>query len=384
MSNEIKTERNKILDIAKGVGILSVVYCHSIEIYNNAFTFRFFYLFHMAFFFILSGYFFKDKYALNYNSIKEFIQKRAKSLLIPYLGFNIVFLLLHNFFLDISFLPEKESFFTNILDTKVMLTHVIERYTNLDIFKHFIWILLLGKEEFFVGTTWFLKVLFFISSSYLIGVYFVNKIKNEKMKELVKFAICFLCLAFGYYLSIIGFGFYKIGTMLSCAILYYIGTVHKKYENYIPKINIYWAFALTTVCLIFINIHNPKYFFISRNWYNNPFWFLTASVFGYIWMVLLSNILSKNNFVEKILSYIGRHTISILCLHLVFFKITILIQILIWHKPIEMLQAYETYYTSYCWGFIYTSISVIFCLFVLKLYNYLIQLKKKILFNKHN
>lgn len=361
--------RNIQLDIAKGIGILFVVYCHSIEIFNNEFPFRFFYLFHMAFFFILSGYFFKEKYVLNLKNIKDFIYKRAKKLLIPYLTFNIVFCLLHNFFIDILFLPSNNSFF-DMLDTKVMLTWTIDKYTNIDIIKHLVWISLLGYQEFFVGTTWFLKVLFFINSSYIIGCYIINKYFNENYSNIIKLMICLICLVIGYYFSLKEWTFYKIGTMLSCVILFHIGTLHKKLKDKIPKINMFITFMFSTFLLCIINLYNPKFFYISHNWYNNPFWFLSASISGYIWILQLAKIIHLNTILTKIFSYIGKYTISILCLHLLFFKVTILLQIILLNKPIQMLQAYETYHTSYSWGFIYTFISIMCCLLSSKIYRY--------------
>lgn len=380
--NNLKENKNRdiIFDIAKDIGIILVVYGHAIEIYKTGFVFRFIYLFHMAFFFIVSGYFFKEKYL---HEAKTFIKKRFNSLIIPYLGFNIIFLFLHNFWLDIGFLPSNYEFF-NMLDTKIPLDSTIDYYSIKTFITHFIWILLLGKEEFFVGTTWFLKVLFFISCGYLTGLYWIKKLNcSDKSKNIYEGLLCGIFLLMGFLCYKIDFSFYRIGTMFSCVFLFYLGVLTRRL-NINKIINNRAALPISFIMLTIINVLNTKFFYISRNYYNNPIYLILAAVFGYIFLMSISNWLKNIKYVTNILSYIGKHTISILCLHLVFFKITILIQILIWHKPIEMLQAYETYYTSYCWGFIYTSISVIFCLFVLKLYNYLIQLKKKILFNKHN
>jgi len=64
-------ERDYAIDIAKGIGILLVIVGHcGISAVST---------FHMAFFFILSGYFLSSKLPLD-----EFIKTRAKRLLIPY------------------------------------------------------------------------------------------------------------------------------------------------------------------------------------------------------------------------------------------------------------------------------------------------------------
>lgn len=368
--------RNRTFDIAKGLGIIFMVYCHAIEVYNHGFTFRFFYLFHMAFFFILSGYFFKEKYALNFESVKNFITKRFKSLLIPYLFFNLLFLFLHNIFLQINFLPSSQIFFDN-LKTVVPLQETIPYYSASDILKHFLWVILLGKEELFVGTTWFLKVLFFISSGYLIGFYLINKLKiSNKYKEFIKLTICILCLLVGYFLSLKDIQFYKIGTMLSCAILYHIGTLFNKQK---VNFNQYLVLIITTILLVIINIYNPKFFYISRNFYNNPLWFLSASILGYFWVISIAKILNFENIISKIICYIGQNTIPILCLHLISFKIVTICEIIYLQEPVYMLQAYETYYTNHFeLGIVYTIVGISVPLCINSIYQ-----KIKNTFNKH-
>lgn len=65
-------KRTLYIDIAKGIGILAVIAGHTglAEVST----------FHMAFFFILSGYFLTDKYDL-----KSFIRHRARQVLVPYM-----------------------------------------------------------------------------------------------------------------------------------------------------------------------------------------------------------------------------------------------------------------------------------------------------------
>ena len=51
------TNRNLQIDIARGIGIILVVLGHAAFPYTH-----FIYLFHLAIFFIMAGYFFKDEY----------------------------------------------------------------------------------------------------------------------------------------------------------------------------------------------------------------------------------------------------------------------------------------------------------------------------------
>ena len=86
------------IDIAKAIGIILVVIGHCIpgKITN------FIYLFHMPMFFMITGYVFKPEE--NWNGYIAFIKRKIKSLYIPFVMFNILFLVLNNLFIDIGFL----------------------------------------------------------------------------------------------------------------------------------------------------------------------------------------------------------------------------------------------------------------------------------------
>lgn len=72
------------IDWAKFVGIALVVYAH---IPNASFG-NFAFLFHMPFFFIISGYLYKIR------PLKEEIKRSMKALLVPYLAYNLLLLII--------------------------------------------------------------------------------------------------------------------------------------------------------------------------------------------------------------------------------------------------------------------------------------------------
>lgn len=88
--------RNINIDIAKGIGIMLVVIGHTDSPLHD-----FIYLFHMPLFFFLSGYAYKK--IDSYNPIKV-IKKRFKSLYIPFISIQLVYLMLHNIFIKINIL----------------------------------------------------------------------------------------------------------------------------------------------------------------------------------------------------------------------------------------------------------------------------------------
>ncbi len=77
-------KRFDYIDIAKGIGILMVVWAH---IMLTGWTHEFIYAFHMPLFFLLSGMLFQRG---KYNSIGAFIVHRAKRLFIPYVFYSVL------------------------------------------------------------------------------------------------------------------------------------------------------------------------------------------------------------------------------------------------------------------------------------------------------
>lgn len=82
------SQRNPIIDVCKGIGILLVIIGHLGTIWGPPI-----YMFHMSLFFILSGVCFSDKYL---DKKVEFIYKRFVNLMIPFIVFKgMAYLTIH-------------------------------------------------------------------------------------------------------------------------------------------------------------------------------------------------------------------------------------------------------------------------------------------------
>lgn len=95
------------IDIAKGIGIILVVFAHTIvpQIRENSlaakFVWIFIYNFHMPLFFFLSGYLFEKGFT-KYTDKGRFILNKLKYLMIPYLTFSVFAYLFIRFALNIA------------------------------------------------------------------------------------------------------------------------------------------------------------------------------------------------------------------------------------------------------------------------------------------
>lgn len=90
-------KRNPVIDILKGLGIILMVAGHS----GFPFT-RFIYLFHMAIFFMASGFCFKSESSANVGTTIKFIKRRFIKLWLPYVVWTTLFSLLHNVFISLN------------------------------------------------------------------------------------------------------------------------------------------------------------------------------------------------------------------------------------------------------------------------------------------
>lgn len=123
----------------------------------------FIYLFHMAVFFMASGYFYSSEYAKNIQSLGNYVCKRVRGLWVPYVVCNTIFALCNNFFLRI-----------HIYDSNA-IEYWTFGYTLKVILKGFIFH---GGTQL-GGSTWFLRTLFEIAVGY-VCIDFFERVFGEK------------------------------------------------------------------------------------------------------------------------------------------------------------------------------------------------------------
>lgn len=93
--------KDDFITIAKGIGIMLMVLGHSgFCDFGNAVI----HMFHMPLFFFVSGYCLKEKY---FSDGLGFARRRVKGLYFLYVGWGLLFLLLHNLFLHLNIYNEQ-------------------------------------------------------------------------------------------------------------------------------------------------------------------------------------------------------------------------------------------------------------------------------------
>ena len=272
-------ERDRSIDIAKGIGIFLMVMGHTI---SNKIALQWIYSFHMPLFFFLSGVFHSQ--GKNY---KEFLEKKVKTLLVPYFFFSIILFL---FFLIVS---------KNI---------GFSAEENLSVKENFIGIFLandvIGLSQMsWGGQLWFLPALFLAENIY----YFFCKFK-EKTRVILSICCLILNIILSKFINInipwswltvlVAINFYTCGHLLKNIIL-------KKEE--INNIYVVLFFVLNIISKYF-NSGIDMY----SNVYGNIVLFLISSYSGIIFLIFfIKNFIKKS----KIFEYIGKNSLVVLAFH---------------------------------------------------------------------
>ncbi|MBQ8279101.1 MAG: acyltransferase family protein [Roseburia sp.] len=173
------TKRISYIDMAKGIGIILVVFGHTSFPSRNLTDWI--NSFHMPLFFLLSGMLLSHNHATE-QSMSSFIRKKAKGILIPYLTFSVLSIL-----------------FAAVLDSATFRTYLPNALTQSVVF-------------YGISVLWFLPALFFGEVIFL----FIRKHTSLVVSALLSVGICLLTVFaahtyhynyvtdFGSYLSVLG------------------------------------------------------------------------------------------------------------------------------------------------------------------------------------
>ncbi len=287
-------KRLEWLDLAKGIGIIAVVWGHTYcPGWNRV------YVFHMAFFMILSGYTYNAK-----DSFPRFLLKKVKSIYIPFVFWNILFTLM-----------------------QVSRNHAGEGFLPIlgECWKKIRLILLaLDKNGQYLGATWFLASLFLICIAY--------KLLDTLLP--LKYLHPVILMAVFSGLALLGFlvtlPFMQSRTLILSA-FYALGVLMRYYRVELER---FLKPTLGFLCLfLFIILAPHTNGNMGQNQYRNPGIFiltcLTMSIALICFMMWLGNRrLAVWQVVRAPLRLLGRRSMDILIWQFVMFRLVTVFQFL--------------------------------------------------------
>lgn len=309
--------------MAKGVAIIMMVLGHTMAPQQIR---AFVYVFHMPLFFFVAGFCFKEKYLSDF---KRFSIKRIKGLYWPFLKWNLLFLLLHNFF--------AYSYIINPDDV----------YGAGDYLRRLAEMLTMRRSEMLLGGFWFLPGLLCAS----LAGWCVIRICRGRLKLMIAVMVSMLVV------SAVGNIFIteSRGGLLPTNILLYTfffvaGHFLAKTKNrMLSRLSVRfgfdfdytrrWCVAAAFGLLSFSMAMVLRHFFGVRGVTSLMTWDMSVFVIGSLAgiMMTLSLCTAIKGRLRRVLSYYGDNTWSLLIWHFLSFKLVSYLVICIYGLPIAEL-----------------------------------------------
>ncbi|MDR0537816.1 MAG: acyltransferase family protein [Tannerellaceae bacterium] len=268
----MEQQRYKWIDIAKGIGIILVVYGHVMRGLNSAslidkdffiYSDLIVYSFHMPLFFFISGLFFMK--SIERYKLKQFLVEKCKTLLYPYTIYSL-------------------------FQMGVMV--LLSNYTNGEEDINSLYTcLLVPKAQF-----WFLFALFFIN------------LLNALMLSINKKRCLWLSIIIGFIYYLFPVDLFMFSETFKYLIFFNMGILAK----YVLEIKLTFKHKYFIVLCTFILV--LEYFYIFKI-SENPFLPFIISMVGTIMVLYLALSRLQNNL---LLFLIGKHSLEIYLLHILF------------------------------------------------------------------
>ena len=336
--------RNNKLDIMKGIAIILMVMGHSGFYFTS-----FIYLFHMAVFFMISGYLFRPQKDAGFGELCKYVWRKVKGIWLPVFVWSTVFICANNMFINVGV-------YTNQPEVMLGNTVTAHAYMNVsetvrEIVKAFF---MVGRTEL-GGAFWFLTTLFGITMLCIVIDFVLSKlIVNEKRKDIVHGVISVVLCLLGWSCNFLNISHLTIPVIFSCYILYFSGYMIKKYMSG-KSIHPLWAISAFAV-LVVMYILGVRYN-IGLNHYVNPVCMLLTSFSGWILLSWIAEVI-ENRKISSLIKIIGQNTLPIVIHHFWCFKLVHLAQIWIYKYPRRYLAAFPYLNGDGLWWICYTIIGV--------------------------
>lgn len=295
--------RDDVMDIAKGIAIISIVLGHSLP---ESIAKNILYSFHVPLFFFISGYF------QNSTNVGKITIKRLRQLSIPYLV-TVLCMAVFSMFLNLENYNIEEHI-VNLCNIFISSIYA----AGVDV-----------VSPFFVsqiGAIWFLPALTLSSICFA----WVTKESNRRTLVIICCAlICYwLSKEFWLPLSILAIPF--------CTIFMLIGYWVRRnsvLDGFMRFKNKKILYLIPTVIWIF-GVLKGGLVLVTNNSYPNLFWNLVEIISGIICMIVLSCMIKNVPVLGSFMCGIGKNTLTIICIYAVDLKC------IIWKPIINRLGVY--------------------------------------------
>lgn len=365
-SPQIVVERGKrdiTVDIIKGIGIVLMVVGHARAPLSDFIS-----LFHMAIFFIASGFLINCKYADSLSGMMQYVWKKIKGLWVPYFVYTCIFLVLNNFFLKINVYTNNPEFLTEkILEDRY--TSLGQHFELIETVKQIIKAIFFRATTQMGGAFWFFMTLFSVLIAYMVCEYLLRKFPKTRLILLGGQTVISLAfLAIGYICQINSISLKGFDKTFSVYILIHIGRMLKQFGVMEKLKDIFHGNGNIVMLLLgFVVLlcgYHRGYISIGSNNIENPLFFIVMSFAGWLLLYGMAGILQKISVrLTNLLSYISIHSVPIISLHFLSFKVINVIAVMIYGFESYMVAAFPVLMRTGAWWILYTIAGVFIPLF---------------------
>ncbi|MBQ3773882.1 MAG: acyltransferase [Pseudobutyrivibrio sp.] len=340
--------RNNNIDIIKGIAIILMVYGHTFGVARD-----FIYLFHMPVFIFVSGYCFNKAHGASLQQAEGYFFSRVRRLLIPYMGFNIVYAILNNVFISLNFYTDNGAFKQDVVFIQKAAQTLMHRKGVRELVVDVYNVLTLKEIPQMGSASWFLIVLFLVCVIHCFVEYGIRGLGSK-----VRVAVLCVLLAINLLVAFaISKGFaseapiadrhLQVFGVYSC---YLMGVLTRSFVD-TGMLGKLLAKKWIVVCagpvsfVILLALLPFGTLELSKSQIVNPV-FLVATTF--LGMAMLASVAAdlENNFLGRWLTFIGKHTMSILFLHILAFKLVSVGYCLAVGKPMYMVASWPVIFDA--------------------------------------
>lgn len=301
-------KRSLSVDIAKGISIIAIVLGHINFLYPVGQLVNtkdlFIYLWHVAVFFLLAGFFIKEEQLVQ---PKLWFKKKFSSLYLKILFFYIPAVLLHNVLIKIGWYSLESN------------DPVINTYSMMEFAKQTVLAICLGGREPIVCAMWFVYVLFMALIGLSIVSWAIKKIsKNDRQYEWMRFiALLSMCVLAGLLSNKYGLTIRRFSNTFTAMLLIYVGRImYQKIK--LSFDNGYLAIvcglvAFEVACMLGgVSLNGNEYKDILQ---------LIGAAPAVLYIIMYIGKHIETNVVGKAIAYVGNNSFYVMALHFVGFKL---------------------------------------------------------------
>ncbi|MBQ6462069.1 MAG: acyltransferase [Pseudobutyrivibrio sp.] len=340
--------RNNNIDIIKGIAIILMVYGHTFGVARD-----FIYLFHMPVFIFVSGYCFNKAHGASLQQAEGYFFSRVRRLLIPYMGFNIVYAILNNVFISLNFYTDNGAFKQDVVFIQKAAQTLMHRKGVRELVVDVYNVLTLKEIPQMGSASWFLIVLFLVCVIHCFVEYGIRGLGSK-----VRVAVLCVLLAINLLVAFaISKGFaseapiadrhLQVFGVYSC---YLMGVLTRSFVD-TGMLGKLLAKKWIVVCAGPVSFGGLLSLLpfgtleLSKSQIVNPVFLVATTLLG-IAMLASVAVDFENNFLGRWLTFIGKYTMSILFLHILAFKLVSVGYCLAVGKPMYMVASWPVIFDA--------------------------------------